>query len=379
MAALGRRSVAEPAPDDTPVLALFDSVVGQPTAVAQLRSSARRPVHAYLLQGPPGSGKLAAARGFAAALLCSRGGCGRCNTCRRALAGTHPDLVVVERTGASIDMDDARTIVTRAQRRPLEESRQVLMVTDIHLAGKAAPALLKTVEEPPPSTVFILVGEELPPSMVTIASRCVEVAFDPVPPEAVASWLVGHGVAEDVARSVAEVSGGRLDRARLLATDPAFTGRVALWHSVPTRLDGTGAAVVTVAAELLAAAEEALGPLRQQQATEMQTLADQAEVIGGRGVPGRKDVEDRHKREERRWRIDELRIGLTTLAAAYRDRLVASIEPSGGSMTHGAEMDSRRLVHAVESIDDAARALGRNPNESLLLESLLVTLSGIGD
>jgi DNA polymerase-3 subunit delta' len=370
--------VAELGPEDPPVSALFDAVVGQPTAVAQLRAAARRPVHAYLLHGPPGSGKLAAATGFAAALLCPQGGCGVCSTCRRVLAGTHPDLVVVERTGASLDVDDARTIVTRAQRRPMEADRQVVLVTDIHLAARAAPALLKTVEEPPPTTVFVLVGNELPPDMITIASRCVQVAFDPVPPVAVAEWLVGHGIAEDVARSVAEVSGGRLDRARLLATDPEFTGRVALWHSVPTRLDGTGAAVVVVAAELLASADGALGPLRHQHAEEMAALAEQASAAGARGISGRKDIEDRHKREERRWRTDELRIGLATLAGAYRDRLVASIEPTNGAVSRGAEADSRRLVEAVERIDQAAQVLTRNPNEGLLLEALLSNLSGLG-
>ncbi len=138
--------------------------MGQSGAVSHLISAARRPVHAYLLHGPPGSGKRAAARALAAALLCPDGGCNQCNTCRRALAGTHPDLVVVERTGASVDIDEARSIVTRAQRRPLEAARQVLVVADVHLADKAAPALLKTVEEPPPATVFVLLADELPPA-----------------------------------------------------------------------------------------------------------------------------------------------------------------------------------------------------------------------
>src|SRR5271170_2470775 len=93
-----------------PVAALFDQVVGQPRAVTQLTAAARRPVHAYLLHGPPGSGKRAAARGLAAALLCPDGGCGQCNTCRRALAGTHPDLTMVERSGAALDVEEARTV-----------------------------------------------------------------------------------------------------------------------------------------------------------------------------------------------------------------------------------------------------------------------------
>ncbi|HEY5098062.1 MAG TPA: hypothetical protein VII46_08430, partial [Acidimicrobiales bacterium] len=179
--------------DGRPVPELFEEVVGQPRAVMQLMAAARRPVHAYLLHGPPGSGKRAAARGLAAALLCPEGGCGVCNACRRARAGTHPDLVVVERTGASVTVADAQSIVTRAQRRPLEAARQVLMVADVHLARESVPALLKTVEEPPPATVFVLLADDLPPHLATIVSRCVLVPFDAVATETVVAWLVSHG------------------------------------------------------------------------------------------------------------------------------------------------------------------------------------------
>ena len=177
MGVSGTAGTAElPAPE------LFEGVVGQPRAVAQLMAAARHPVHAYLLHGPPGSGKRAAARGLAAALLCPSAGCGKCNSCRRALAGSHPDLVTVERSGATLDIDEARVITMRAQRRPLESARQVLMVNDIHLAGRAAPALLKTIEEPPASTVFVLVADDLPSSLTTIVSRCVQIPFDAISP-----------------------------------------------------------------------------------------------------------------------------------------------------------------------------------------------------
>ena len=168
---------------------------GRPTeSGGPAAAAARRSVHAYLLHGPPGSGKRAAARGLAAALLCPDGGCGACLTCKRALRGTHPDLVEVERSGASLEVDEARSIVTRAQRRPLESSRQVIVVDDVHLAGKAVPALLKTVEEPPPATVFVLLADSTPPALDTIASRCAQISFDPVPDRAVTAWLVSRGV-----------------------------------------------------------------------------------------------------------------------------------------------------------------------------------------
>jgi len=351
---------------------LFVAVVGQPRAVAQLRASARRPVHAYLFHGPPGSGKRAAATAFAAALLCRSGGCGVCLDCRRALAGTHSDLVVMERTGAALDVDGARQIVARAQMRPRAADRQVIVVTDLHLAVRSAPALLKTVEEPPPTTVFVLLAEDIPEHLVTVASRCVGVRFDPVPEAVITAQLVAEGVEQELAGVVARSAGGRLDRARLNATDPEVASRLERWRRVPERLDGTGATVATEVEALLGQAEDALGPLRKQHADELEALTEAATMSGSKGLPGRKDIEDRHHRQERRWRTDELRSGLAVLAAEYRDRLV-------DATAAGADRDASRAAAAVAAIEAAAAALGRNPNESLLFESLFVTLAGMGE
>ena len=106
--------------------------------------------------------------------------------------------------------------------------------------------ILKAIEEPPASTVFILLAEEVPEEHSTVASRCVRVDFPPLPDDVVATALVDASVDRDLAAVLAEAAGGRLDRARLLATDPAFLGRRDAWRSVPDRLDGTGAAVAVL-------------------------------------------------------------------------------------------------------------------------------------
>jgi len=377
--------------DDRPVPSLFADVVGQPAAVESLRAAARRPVHAYLFVGPPGSGTRPAARGFAAALLCPDGGCGTCDVCRRVMAGTHPDVVVVERTGASLGVDDARRLVNLAQRRPFEADRQVLVVPDVHLAVRSAPVLLKTVEEPPPTTVFVLLADDLPPELSTVASRCVEVSFPAVPRAAVVGWLVDRGVEPARAELVAEGAGGNLDRARLLIEDQGYADRLALWRSVPATLDGHGGTAGAMARALLDAADAALGPLREAHAEELRHLAEAAEAVGERGVPGRKEITDRHHREERRWRTDEIRVGLGVLARAYRDRLADAVAgPAGGPVATGEPAghaapaparsvdEARGYEAAVGLITEAAASLERNPNETLLLEALLVRLGRLG-
>jgi DNA polymerase-3 subunit delta' len=356
---------------------LFAEVVGQGAAVDLLRTTARRPVHAYLLVGPPGVGQRALVRGFGAALLCPNGGCGECSTCRRTLAGVHPDLVEVDRSGASLSVDDARRVVRLAGRRPLEARRQVVAVSDVHLARLAAPVLLKTLEEPAGDTVFVLQADLVPPELATIASRCIRIDLHPVPPEALTGWLVGQGVDEALARDLATAARGSIDRARLLVDDEGFAARRMLWRDVPSRLDGTGATAAAMAAELLASAEEAVEPLRAEHQVEMQARADQAEATGERGVPGRKEIEDRHNREERRWRADEIKAGLGVLAGAYRDRLVDLVT---GARTSGSGRLSEKvqeLSGAVSAVEGVCVEMVRNPNESLMLEALLVRLSAV--
>jgi DNA polymerase-3 subunit delta' len=253
----------------------------------------------------------------------------------------------------------------------------VVVVTDLHLARLAAPVLLKTLEEPAGDTVFLLSADLVPPELVTVASRCVRVDLHPVVPEVLARWLGDQGVEASRANEMALAAGGSIDRARLLVDDEDFAARRRLWGEVPARLDGTGATAASLAAELLASAEQAVEPLRVRHGAEMQALVAQAESTGERAVPGRKDIEDRHNREERRWRADEIKAGLGVLAGAYRDRLVAEV--SGGRAAGPGRVGERvhELSGAVGAIEGVSVEMVRNPNESLMLEALLVRLSAV--
>ncbi|MFZ0059926.1 MAG: hypothetical protein WAL35_07780, partial [Acidimicrobiales bacterium] len=133
------------------------------------------------------------------------------------------------------------------------------------------------------------------------------------------------------------------------------------------RLDGTGATVALLAAELLAAPDELLVVLAEHQAAELASVDAAAELEGERRTPGRKAIEDRHRREQRQVRTDELRAGLATLASAYRSRLATENLPARRAAS---------LVAACEEIDATAARLSRNPNESLLLQALLLRLDG---
>jgi DNA polymerase III subunit delta' len=361
--------------EDRPVAALFTSVVGQEEAIARLRAAARTPVHAYLFRGPAGNGGLAAALGFAAALLCPEGGCGECATCRAALAETDPDLHVVRRSGASISKETIRQIVNLAHRRPLAAARQVIVVLDMHLVQDRAPVLLKTLEEPPGDTVFVLLADEVVPELVTVASRCVEVPFPPVPRDELAHWLTASGVSPDMAAVVADSSGGNPERARVMVDDPDVSARVDLWSSVPDALTTAGTTAATMARRVLDSADRAVDPLRAANARQLEALTEAARDMGERGLPGRKEIVEQHQREERRFRTDALRAGLGVLARTYGARATGTVSSTGGSAP--ADREVRAAATAVGLITEAAQALPRNPNETLLLQSLFVRLAAL--
>jgi DNA polymerase-3 subunit delta' len=346
---------------------VLDRIVGQQRATRLLRASLAGPVHAYLFVGPPGSGRREAALAFGAALVCPDGGCGKCEACREALAERHPDVVVVERVGASISVPQAQEVTRLSLRTPRAAPYQVLVLVDFHLVTLAAPALLKTIEEPPDTTVIVVIADSVPADFVTIASRCVRVEFDPLSEAEVALALERDGVEPGKAQAVAQAAGGRIDRARLLVRDEGFAERLERWRQIPARLDGTGATVVLLAEELIAGANEPVEVVKARQAEELAHLAALAEQAGERAVPGRPVVEERHRREQRRVRTDELRAGLAALSATYRDRLADGRRAAGLSIQ----------LRAIDLVNEASERLTRNPNEALLLEWLLVRLDSL--
>ena len=340
----------------------FDRVVGQPGAVATLRAAVQAPVHAYLLVGRPGTGSATAARVFAGELLV-RANPGTDPDRHRALAlsDQHPAVTVVERVGASISVDQAREVVRRATLSPAEGALQVMVLTDFHLVAQAAPTLLKTIEEPPASTVFVILADDVPEELVTIASRCVRVDFGPVPTSDLVASLRAEGVSAELAEAAAVAASGDLDRARLLATDPALADRRAFWRSVPERVDGTGARVVELCDEALAQTETVVGPIEARHEEERAALEQELEDLGVRGGGRRKELEDRQKREVRRIRTDELRAGVALVAARYREALG---HPDGAAAFSA-------VAGAVAQLEER---LAHNPNERLALLAFLVDL-----
>lgn len=342
---------------------LWADVVGQERAVSVMRAALASPVHAYMLVGPSGCGKRALARAFAAGYL-SHDQQDRERHIDLALREIHPDLTVIERVGAAISADQADEIISRANRAPVEGGRKVLVLDEFHLvADRVGPKLLKTIEEPPAGTCFVVLAEAVPPSLVTLASRCVRVDLDPLSTEVIADRLCADGVDTEVARRAAGASGGDLRRARVLAVDERLELRRQAWWKVPDRLDGTGSSIVVVADELLAMTEDAMAALLGRQQAELEDLEGQIAASGARSA-SRKEMVERHKREQRRYRIDDIRFGLATLVARYRERVTSLVDP-GPAMA------------AIAAIGATAASLVRNPNERLALQALLITLDDL--
>lgn len=335
---------------------VWAGLVGQPRATEILASAAAQPVHAYLFCGPRGTGKRTAALAFAASLI------GVDSRSRRlALAGRHPDVSVHEPEGRTLRVSEADEIIFEASRSPVEGPLKVIVCDRFHTAEpEAVASLLKTIEEPPPTAVIVLLSEEIPPEHTTVASRCVIVEFDPVPDDDVRRILEREGVNPDGLDDIVVAAAGDVSRARLLADDDGLGARRQAWAAAPGRLDGTGATVSTLVEELRGLIDEAQAPLSARQQAESDDLARiEAELGAQRRL--RREMDARHRREQRLLRADELRFGLATLAAFYRRQMA----------------DDRHIQDAVTAINrirDAHACLVRNPNEPLLLQALFLSL-----
>ena len=354
--------MSDTATNAAPSSGLWDGVVGQEAAVQRLKRAAVDPVHAYLFVGPAGSTSDLAARAFAGLLLSSSDDAEHRDN-DLALRGEHPDVHEIRREGASISAEQAREIVRLSSRSPVESDRKVLILHEFHLlTPEGAARLLKTIEEPPPSTIFVILADFVPRDLITIASRCARIDFHAIADSVIIDHLQREGVSVERAHEAAMAARGNWHRARLLASDPELAARRQAFAAVPYRIDGTGAVVMRTVDELLGLIEAAAAPLVARHELELAELDERIARSGERGS-GKAALGTRHKRELRRHRTDELLAGLATIAGVYRDALAA------GTMTR-----PEAGVEAVHAIHHAMEAFAINANEALLLQALLWSL-----
>jgi DNA polymerase-3 subunit delta' len=340
---------------------VWSSLVGQDRVVERLRDLASNRTHAYLFIGPEGCGKEQAARAFASRLITGSDALDN-RDAELITRGGHPDVIEVLREGAAVDKDEADNVIRLATTTPTEGPLKVVIIHETHLMrDTAAVRLLKTIEEPSNTVAFILLADQLVPSLATINSRCVVVSFPRIDDVVIENILLGEGLSADTARSIALIAGGNLDRARILANDPLVVARSEAFASVPHRLDGTGATVMAIVDELLQHVEQATEALAIQQAKELAALEERVAITGERGS-GRKALQDQHKRQMRKFRTDELRSGLAKLAATYHQLILGS--PNGS--------DADRYQAAISKITKVISSLALNANEQLAIQALLL-------
>lgn len=389
---------------------VFTRLVGQEAVEAELVAAAEAArgdsahtaamTHAWLITGPPGSGRSVAALCFAAALQCTSDGtpgCGRCHACTTTMAGTHADVRRVIPEGLSIGVDEMRTIVGVASRRPSTGRWQVVLIEDAdRLTEGAANALLKVVEEPPPATVFVLCAPSVDPEdiAVTLRSRCRHVALVTPSPAAIAQVLTdSDGLAADAANWAASVSGGHVGRARRLATDPEARER--RQRALGLARDAATPSRAYAAAEELVAAAEAEAQMltagRAQAETEDLRTALGAGGTGKgtatalRGATGAiRDLERRQKSRQTRAARDALDRALIDLATYFRDALLMATGADTVRANHpdmaervaamAAHATPERLLRCIEAVLECREALAINVKPRFAVDAMVATI-----
>lgn len=356
---------------------MFVDLVGQERAVERLRRASERPSHAYLLVGPRGSGVEDAARDFAALLI---GVADDERSLGLVQRGLHPDVVEFAPGGASyrVKEDIRDSILPEASRAPIEAERRALILFEAErLRGnqnESANAMLKTIEEPPPSTIVLLVTSVADDLLPTIRSRCQRIDFDPVGDDALQAALERDGIDPQNAAAAAALSGGQLARARAIAGPLA--GLRNAFAAAPTRVDGTGATAFALAEELSAAVDQAADSVTGRHEDELRGFDAELERLGyadrdARMLRGR--IEKRHQREVRRTRIDLLIEGVTTIETVYRDALADPAPPLNRDRAR-VGLAPRAAAAALDSCRDAREAFLINEKGLVRLTHLLMSL-----
>jgi len=335
----------------------FSSIIGHRRIVSLLaRALARETLPpALLLAGPAGVGKRRIASAMAEAINCldprssaelEREACGACAACRRIARGVHPDVIVVEPgDSGSIKIEQVRDVVDRAGYRPFEGRRRVVIVDEADAMVHAAQhALLKTLEEPPSASVFVLVSA-MPDSLLpTVRSRCPRLRFGQLSAADVAEALIrDHDYTQPEARAAAVDANGSIGRALSARSADLVEAREAAQRALEQAARGADPARRLDVAKVISVKKGTPAEERDQLAACLRVMASMLRDIGVLALNG----------DRRTLANADLEGPLAGLTRAY---------------------DGERSVRAYGAVDEALAALERNASPKLVADWVVLRL-----
>lgn len=370
----------------------WGDVWGQRDAVAQLQAAASDPAqltHAWLITGPPGSGRSTLAYAFAAALIAEPGDEA---AMRQVLARTHPDLTALRTEQVIIRIDEARQLVERAYFAPSLGRYRVIVVEDAdRMAERTSNVLLKALEEPPERTVWILCAPSDADLLPTIRSRVRTLRLRE-PEIADVARLIARRTGADAA--IAEQSARHAQRhigmAQRLATDAAARARRDETLHAVLGVRGVGDAVAVAASVVQAATDDAKTLTAERDEAERAQLRRTVGLVDGAAVPPAvrsqlNALEEEQKRRATRSLRDGIDRVLTDLQAMFRDLVMLQFGRDGAELINRelepelrAVADSwtpERTLTVLDQLALTRRNLEQNVAPTLALESLLVSVA----
>lgn len=242
----------------------LSTIKGQDRVLDALKRSisANRVAHAYLFEGPDGSGRRATALALIQTLFCKEtlngDGCGICPSCRKVVAGNHPDLQLLMPLPdkRDISIEQIRELQQILSLRPYEANRKACLIEPAdRMNEKSANALLKTLEEPPGNAIIVLLTTQADLLLSTIRSRCQHLRFSPLDDVVIIDLLIQQGMDPAKARELALLAEGSMERASTLEEESDTTQRQELL-AVLSKASSRNVATVFDAAESIAGGRE---------------------------------------------------------------------------------------------------------------------------
>lgn len=373
---------------------VWAELLGQPEAIGQLeiaiRGKAEGVYHAWLITGPPGSGRSNMAHAFATALLCEKNGCGQCKSCLMAAAGSHPDISTLATERVQISIDEVRELVASSQFGGSLGKYRIMIIEDAdRMQERSSNVLLKALEEPPAGTIWLLCAPSEADMLPTIRSRVRRVGLKVPAVEEVARILIERdGVESKLAHQVAAEAQSHIGMAKRLATSSEARSRRRETLMAALAINGVTSAVNTAERWLDIAKKDAEALTTERDEEEKTAMMRSLGLQPGDAIPANlkadiRALEEGQKRRATRSVRDGLDRILVDLLSLYRDVLTVQIsanvalvnEDLRSGIKETAEATTpAETIHKLEAIAEARIRIDSNVRDLMVLESLAVQL-----